>query len=96
MLNQYSKVLFWDVDVNTMSTSDHADFIIQRVCMYGTWDDWQILKKEYGLDKISNALTTARYLDKKTLNYFSLILDVPKERFRCYTLQQSENRHWDY
>jgi hypothetical protein len=96
MIGNYSKVLFWDVDFNTVSLQQHADFIIRRVCMLGTWDDWLQLKKDFGIEKIKQALLNARYLDKKTLNYFSIMYKIPKDKFRCYNLQQSGNQHWNY
>ena len=96
MINPFTPALFWDTDINTISEEDHAGFIIQRVCMLGTWQDWQLLKSQYGIEKIKEELLQARYLDKKTLNYFSLILNVPKEKFRCYTFQQSAPKHWNY
>lgn len=96
MINQLTPALFWDTDVKTISIEDHAGFIIQRVCMLGTWEDWLLLKSQYGMVKIRAELIQARYLDKKTLNYFSLILNVPKENFRCYSFQQLVPKHWNY
>jgi hypothetical protein len=96
MIRQFTPSLFWDIDIKTLAETDHAGFIIQRVCMLGTWNDWLLLKKIYGLDKIKSELLQARQLDQKSLNYFSLILNVPKEKFRCYTFQQSVQKHWNY
>ena len=96
MINQLTPSLFWDTDIKTISEEDHSGFIIQRVCMLGTWEDWQLLKTQYGIEKIKTELLQARYLDQKSLNYFSLILNVPKEKFRCYNFQQSVPKHWNY
>lgn len=96
MLQQFTASLFWDTDINKLSETDHAGFIIQRICMLGSWNDWQLLKDNYGVEKIKEELVQARYLDQKTLNYFSLVLDIPKEKFRCYSLQQSVPKHWNY
>ena len=96
MLQRFTTSLFWDTDINKLSETEHAGFIIQRICMLGTWDDWHLLKEKYGLDKIKDELIKARYLDQKTLHYFSLVLDIPKENFRCYSIQQSAPRHWNY
>ena len=46
--------------------------------------------------RIKEELLQARYLDQKTLHYFSLVLNVPKEKFRCYSFQQSMPGHWNY
>lgn len=96
MITQLTSSLFWDTDIKTLSEKEHASFIIQRVCMLGTWNDWLLLKANYGLDKIKSELLKARQLDLKTLNYFSLILNVPKEKFRCYSFQPSVPKHWNY
>ena len=96
MISQLTSSLFWDIDIQTLSEKNHAGFIIRRVCMLGTWNDWLLLKANYGLDKIKSELLQARQLDQKTLNYFSLILNVPKENFRCYSFQQSVPKHWNY
>ncbi len=96
MVSQLTPSLFWDIDKQTLSEVDHAGFIIRRVCMLGTWNDWLLLKEKYGLDRIKSELILARHLDHKTLNYFSLILNVPKEKFRCYSFQQSVPKHWNY
>jgi hypothetical protein len=96
MVSQLTPSLFWDTDSQTLSEKDHAGFIIRRVCMLGTWNDWLLLKANYGLDKIKLELLHARQLDHKTLNYFSLILNVPKENFRCYSFLQSVPKYWNY
>ncbi len=96
MISQYTSALFWDIDIKTLSEEDHAGFIIRRVCMLGTWQDWTLLKSHYGIDKIKSELLQARYLDYKTLNYFSLIFNIPKEKFRCYSFQQLAPKHWNY
>jgi hypothetical protein len=96
MIDEFSPSLFWDVDRRKLSITDHAGFIIQRVCMLGNIGDYKLLVKNYGLEKIKSELLQARYLDKKTLNYFSIIFDIPKEKFRCYILQQSSPEHWNY
>ena len=96
MMNRFTSSLFWDTDIKTLSEKEHAGYIIQRVCMLGNWNDWQLLKEHYGIEKISKELLQVRYLDQKTLNYFSLIFNVPKEKFRCYSFQQSAHKHWNY
>lgn len=95
MINNFTHSLFWDTDISTLSETEHAGFIIQRVCSIGTWTDWLLLKIMYGLGKIKSALLQARQPDPKNLNYFSLILNVPKENFRCYSFQQSVPNHWN-
>jgi hypothetical protein len=96
MIRHISPALFWDTDINTLSETEHSGFIIQRVCMLGTWNDWLLLKDRYGIKEIESALFHARYLDKKTLNYFSLKFNIPKEKFRCYSFLPLAQKHWNY
>ena len=87
MIARFTPALFWDTDINTLSETTHSAYIIVRVCMLGTWEDWLLLKEMYGLEKIKSQLLNARFLDPKTLNFFSLILNIPKEKFRCFSFQ---------
>lgn len=96
MISQLTPALFWDTDIKSLSETEHSGFIIQRVCMFGTWNDWLLLKAGYGMEKIETELLNARYLDLKTLNYFSSIFEKPKQSFRCYSFQPSIQKHWDY
>jgi len=88
--------LFWDIDQTTLLHEQHAGFIIARVAMHGLWEDWKYIVKFYGKDKIREALLQARYLDKKTLNFFSHYFEIEKSEFRCYNTAQSIRKHWSY
>jgi hypothetical protein len=88
--------LFWDVDTSAFDWQQHADFIITRVLMRGTFDDWIAIKHFYGMERIKNAVIVSRYLDKKTLAFCSIIFDTPKDQFRCYTYRQLNQALWNY
>lgn len=88
--------LFWDIDQTTLSYERHACFIITRVAMHGFWWDWKRLVKFYGKEKIKQELLQTRYLDKKTLNFFSHYFEIEKSEFRCYNTEPSIRKHWDY
>ena len=83
-----SKVIFWDTDYESIDWDAKARFVIARVMMYGTIDDWNAIKLYYGYEKIKQEMLQERYLDKKTLSFLSVVLDVPKENFRCYKVNQ--------
>jgi len=88
--------LFWDIDPATLNVSDDAAFIITRVLMRGTMQDWNFVKSFYSPEKIRNSVTDARYLDKKTLAFCSVMFSIPFNEFRCYTLRQSTPQAWPY
>lgn len=91
-----SKVLFWDTDFSKIDWEGQASYVISKVVTLGTIEDWNVIKSYYGLSRIKEEMLKVRYLDKKTLNFLSLIFDVPKENFRCYTWMQSTPEHWSF
>lgn len=92
----FRKELFWDVNYEDINFEKHARFVIGRVVMRGNLDDWNNLKDIYGLEKIKTEVLNIRYLDKRTLSYLSVILNVKKEKFRCYNTEPSIKALWDY
>lgn len=80
--------LFWDTEFNTISEVKHAHFIIKRVVQKGSVEDWKVIKEHYGMGRLKKEIMNIRDLDKKSLSFFSLILEEPKENFRCYTTKQ--------
>jgi len=91
-----SKVLFWDSDYQKIDFEKNARYVIAKVLMYGTIEDWYQIKEYYGLERIKTEMLQERDLDKKALSFLSCILDVPKEKFRCYTQQRFIPPHWNY
>lgn len=89
-------ILFWDIDPDKLDYNAKARYVIGRVVMYGSLADWKAILAYYGAERIRDEMLQERYLDKKSLNYLSFYFDVPKTEFRCYTLQQSTPKHWDY
>ncbi|MEO6134443.1 MAG: hypothetical protein ABIP35_04785 [Ginsengibacter sp.] len=79
-----------------MDSELNKSFIIKRVLEYGLWNDWLLIKQEYGIQTITNETKTFRELDPKALAFISSISDVPKENFRCYTTKQLTGQHWNF
>lgn len=77
-----------DVDLEDFDFEKHAGFFAQRVIEYGTIEDWNLLKKLYGLDKIKELALQFRTLDAVSLSYLSAIFNINKEEFRCYKHKQ--------
>lgn len=86
--------LFWDIAYETIQWQKNYRFVIERVLERGTFEDWQEIKRFYGIQKIREAALQARWLDNVTLSFCSNYLHVPKEQFRCYTLKSLNPAPW--
>lgn len=96
LLSQLNKTHFWDVDITHMDASKHQKLIIERVMMYGNLEEIKLIKDFYGEDTVISTLCSLNYIDPKNLNFFSLLFDIPKTKFRCYTRRQLTRQPWDY
>ena len=94
--SKFDRALFWDIDPKTLDFEKHSKFIIRRVLQYGSIEDWNKLKKLYGLKLIVRKAQTIRDLDKKTASFLSVIGNVSLNTFRCYTTEQSIPKHWNF
>lgn len=92
----FSTNLFWDVDLENIDIQENRRFIIQRVVEYGIRDDWEIIKKIYGLATIGQEMKQARQLENSSLSFISAVTNIPIKDFRCYKLKQSQPKHWNF
>ena len=84
--------LFWDVKKDKLSLKINSDYIIERVAYLGSLRDWLLVRKIYGEKKLKEVILNMRYLDDKSLHFYSQIFQVAKEEFRCYKLKQSNQQ----
>jgi hypothetical protein len=82
-LKQLDKTLFWDVRFDDLNIEENADFIIERVLSFGDVKDYQLLRKMYDYEKIKKAAIKADYPDKKSINFWSMIFEIPLNSFLC-------------
>lgn len=85
---EFSPVIFWDVDQSKIDWNVSKRFVMTRAIRYGTADDWRKLKALYGLEGIKTEMLQEIDLDERSLSFLSCVLEVPKEKFRCYTHKQ--------
>ena len=88
-ISDLSKHLFWDVDRSRLSLAKSSHYIIERTAFLGGLKDWLLVRKIYGDEKVKKVILNMRYLDEKSLHFYALVFDIPKENFRCYKLRQS-------
>ena len=94
-MSKFSKNLFWDVDTAQLSLDLHAAYVIQRVLEYGQMNDWRLINKYYGLDRIVEECKKMRTLDPVCLSFVSTISHTNQEDYRCYHFRQSTPTLWN-
>lgn len=94
-INDFSPHLFWDVDVSDFDFQKHKSHLIQKVLEYGLIEDWNLLKKVYGLETIKIVSLKLRSLDAVTLSYLAVLFDLDKKEFRCYKHKQLFPNYWN-
>jgi len=87
-----SESLFWDSEPRTIDFDNNARYVIEKVVSRGKFSDWLEIKRYYGLEKIKECALRLRDLNPKTISFLSLVLDVPREEFKCYKLRQLNPR----
>ncbi len=87
--------LFWDIDTSNFDIDRSAGWIIQRVLEYGDLNDWNIIEKHFGIDKIVSYGLNFRTLDPVALSFLCFISGINKESFRCYHFAQSNPTLWN-
>ena len=82
-IRRLRKTLFWDVDFKDLDYKKNAGFVIERVLSFGDEKDYQILQEIYGLKKIKRTAVKVNYPNKKIINFWSLIFNIPINSFLC-------------
>lgn len=93
---QFSKRFFWDLDPEKLDYRENKNLIIERILNLGDIVDYIALVGIYGKEEVINTAMNNAILDKKTLNWLSLISGRPKTDFRCYSKIQSKKVHWKF
>jgi len=89
------KRLFWDISPEYLDEVKSRRIIIERVLTRGDVPELKVIITFYGLEVIKKEIVKVAYLDKKTLAWVSLFLNIPKSKFKCYITKQSKKIHWD-
>lgn len=96
LLEQLNKAYFWDTDFNQLDDENSKRLIIERVMNFGNLQEIKLLKNFYGINEIKATLCNLNYIDPKTLNFLSMLLHIPKTKFKCYTSKRLTNPPWSY
>ncbi len=96
MLENLSKRLFWDTNSAQLDWDKDSPLIITRVVERGTLEEWRVIVRRYGLDKIISVAKEIRYMDLMAINFLAQISGTPLTEFRCYNTIQLNRQHWIY
>lgn len=82
------KRIFWDVNFEQIDYDAKANFVIERVFERGDVEDIRQCRRNYGDEKVTEALLKAKYLPEHRIHLASAVIYKPLEEFRCYLLRQ--------
>lgn len=88
------RTLLWDVDLESFDLQRHAPFLVRRVLERGTWDEWRLLRKYLGMERLATIVLALPRLDPRTLAFCSVIFNRPKEDFACFNAPSSAQAPW--
>mgnify|MGYP007069973375 CR=1 FL=1 len=94
-IGKFSKHLFWDVDIEGLDLDKHPSYVIPRVLEHGNMEDWRLINRYYGIDKIVEICKQLRSLDPVCLSFISAISHTNIEDYRCYHFRQSFPTLWN-
>ena len=89
-LSKLSKYLFWDYNIDTLNPNNDINLVLERVFTQGTESDEKEIFRYYNINEIKESVTNIKYFDRKTLNYLSVVFNIPKEEFKCYKKSLSQ------
>ena len=96
VIKDLSSHLFWDIDRNSLDVDKDFRFILGRILEYGLMNDWVLLYKYSGINKIASEAKEIRSLDDKSLHFIAQLSGSKLEEFKCYTYKQSMPKHWNF
>jgi hypothetical protein len=75
------KLLFWDVDFETLEVARDVDFILPRVLEFGRLEDIAWLVESYGFDRIHEFLRDCGHaeLSARTVTFWRNFFDAREE-----------------
>ncbi len=95
-IHKINDAYFWDINIKTLDEIKSKRLIIERVANLGNLDEIKLLVNHYGKKELENTICNLNYLDPKTLNFLSLVFNIPKSNFKCFTRKQSKAQHWNF
>ena len=89
--------LLWEFDLqkSDFKNPHMRNEIVGKVAGRGRMEDWYFILNFYGEETVRETIKNLAYLNNKTMNFLSLVFDIPKTDMKCYKRKQSRTIHWD-
>lgn len=97
-LPSFLKKYFWNVDFSELDLEENSFFVITRILEYGDIKSLCWLFKKVKRKQIEEVIMKSRELSPKTANFWSLFLDLNKNKILCLkkSYQKMQRTHWAY
>ncbi|MCL2804903.1 MAG: hypothetical protein FWD26_03085 [Treponema sp.] len=80
----FSKRCFWEQDSSKLDLDKSKRYIITKVLSFGSQDDHIELFNYYGWDIIKEEVIQIKYLNKKIMNFLSVLFEINIKSFKAY------------
>lgn len=89
---------FWDVDFSNLNAKEYPTFIIERILEHGDEKAVKWALNNFSDFQVKRVLLSRKSFSKKSANYWSLILGIPKNKILCLSrsYQEMQKSHWPY
>lgn len=90
------KQYFWDIDFAKLNPAKYPIFIQERLFEYGSPSALRWLLAHFNKEELSRTIRKTRKLPKKTVNYWTNYLNIPKKEVLCLSkpFQEKHNLVW--
>lgn len=96
LIKQLNRNYFWDIKYHEIDQEKSKRLIIERVFNLGNLNEIKMILNVYGKETVVTTLCNLNYIEPKTLNFASLLFQIPKSKFKCYTKAQSISQPLNY
>ena len=84
LIEKFTPRIFWDINITTLDLKNNKDEIIERVYVYGTDNDENLIWSIYSYNEIKKSVINSDILNDTTITYLSKVFNIKEKRFKCY------------
>ena len=85
------KDVFWDK--GPLDPNRDKYIIAERILEFGTEENADAIIRYYGYEFIGKVIRESANLSPKTVNYYAMMFDIPREESRCFST--ASRRIWE-